>query len=336
MVRCLALAGCFLAAAFVSANLQAAASGSQNLPGQPVQIPNSRQWDVKSATTGRTYRVFVAWPLVGKPARQGYPVVYVLDGNSMFATVVEQSRREALVGELKPAVIVGIGYPTDDPGVIERERIYDLSPPASAASLPPMLKAAKTGGADGFTKFILTELKPKIESFFPVDRDDTSLVGHSLGGLLVLDTLFEYPRAFRSYVAISPALWWNDGAVLRREPAFAKQVAQEVISPRILLMAGGLEQTATAGPRPAGMDVADYAKLLNMAKMIDNVQTLAAQLHVRQGKAGYVVETRVLQDQTHNSEIPAALARALGFVLGGAHWQEHDQPVRCVGSASNR
>lgn len=319
MVRCLALAACFLAAAFVSANLQAAAGGPQNLPGQPVQIPNSRQWDMKSAATGRTYRVFVAWPLAAKPPKQGYPVVYVLDGNSMFATVVEQSRREALVGELKPAVIVGVGYPTDDPGVIERERIYDLSPPASAASLPPMLKAAKTGGADGFTKFILTELKRKIGSLFPVDRDDTSLVGHSLGGLLVLHTLFEHPRAFRSYVAISPALWWNDGAVLHREPAFAKQVAKEGIVPRILLMAGGLEQTATAGPRPPGMTVADYAKLLNMAKMIDNVQSLGEQLRAHQGKVGYVVETHVLQDQTHNSEVPDALARALGFVLGASH-----------------
>lgn len=316
MVRWLALAGCFFAAVFVSANLQAAGSGLQNLPGQTVQIPNSRQWDMKSAATRRTYRVFVAWPLAGKPPKQGYPVVYVLDGNSMFATVVEQARREALIGELKAAVIVGIGYPTDDPGKIERERIYDLSPYASAASLPPMLRAAKTGGADGFTKFILTELKPKIESLFPVDRDDNSLVGHSLGGLLVLNTLFEHPQAFRSYVAISPALWWNDDAVLHHEPAFAKRVAEEGISPRILLMAGGLEQTATAGPRPPGMDVADYAKLLNMAKMIDNVQSLGAQLHAQQGKAGYVVETRVLQDQTHNSEVPAALARGLSFALG--------------------
>ena len=271
---------------------------------------------MKSAATGRTYRVFVAWPLAGRPPKQGYPVVYVLDGNSIFATVVEQSRREALVGELKAAVIVGIGYPTDDPGVIERERIYDLSPQASAASLPPMLRAAKTGGADGFTKFILTELKPKIESLFPVDRDDSSLVGHSLGGLLVLNTLFEHPRAFHSYVAISPAIWWNDAAVLRLEPVFAKRVAEEGISPRILLMAGGLEQTATAGPRPPGMDVAAYAKLLNMAKMIDNVQSLGAQLHALHGKAGYVVETQVLQDQTHNSEVPAALALSLSFVLG--------------------
>jgi hypothetical protein len=64
------------------------------------------------------------------------------------------------------------------------------------------------------------------------------------------------------------------------------------------------------------MGVADYAKLLNMAKMIDNVQSLGAQLHAQQGKAGYVVETRVLQDQTHNSEVPATLSRGLSFVLG--------------------
>lgn len=312
----MATAAWLASAILVSGVAEAAISLQPEIPGSPVQIPNSRQWDMKSVITGRTYRIFVAWPsAASKPSPKGYPVVYVLDGNSMFATVVQQARREALVGELEPAVIVGIGYPTDNPVTIERERIYDLSPPAKPVSLPPMLKGAKIGGAEDFIRFLLTELQPKIEALLPVDHDDRTLVGHSLGGLLVLHALFENPRAFRTYVAISPSIWWNDDAVLHDAPEFTNEVAQGKSAPRVLLMVGGLEQTATAGPRPPGMDVAAYAKVLTMAKMIDNVRSLGARLQALHGNTGYVAQTRVLQGETHNSEVPGALAQALSFAL---------------------
>lgn len=149
----------------------------------------------------------------------------------------------------------------------------------------------------------------------PVDRNDRTLIDHSLGGLPVLQTLFESPQEFRSYVAIRPSIWWNNDAVLRAEPVFTKQVAEGKIAPRVLLMIGGLEQTANAGPRPAGMDVAAYAKVFAMANMIANVRSLGARLHALHGKPGYVAETRVLQDETHNSEVPGALARALSVAL---------------------
>lgn len=104
--------------------------------------------------------MFVAWPRVGKPRTDGYPVVYVFDGNTMFASVAQRARGAGLVVELKQAVIVGVGYPTDDPAVIERERIFDLSPPATPASLPPMLKGIKIGGAADFMECVLTEVQP--------------------------------------------------------------------------------------------------------------------------------------------------------------------------------
>jgi predicted alpha/beta superfamily hydrolase len=269
-----------------------------------------------SASSGRTFRVFVAWPLrTSKPPKGGYPVVYVLDGNSMFATVVEQSRREGLVGELKPAIIVGIGYPTENPALIERERVFDLSPPVDPATLPPTLRGAKTGGAADLEKFLVNELEPKISSLFPANRDDRALIGHSLGGLFVLRMLFRHPAVFRTYVTISPSIWWNDRALLRNEPAFAKAVSNGKVSPRTLILVGGLEQTATAGPRPPGMRVKTYAGLLAMAKMIDNARALGSRLRALHGKDGYETKIRVLPGETHNSEVPAALALGLRFAL---------------------
>lgn len=269
-----------------------------------------------SKSSGRTFRISVAWPLhAKKPPDDGYPVVYVLDGNAMFATVVEQTRREAQVGELKPAIVVGIGYPTDNPAQINVKRIFDLSPPVDDATLPPMLKGAKTGGAAELEKFLLNTLQPKIEALFHTNREDRVLIGHSLGGLFVLRTLFDRPQAFHSYIAISPSIWWNNRALLNDEPAFAKAVNAGKITPRILILVGGLEQTASAGPRPPGMSVKAYAKVQAMAKMIDNARSLGKKLAALHGKSGYETRMQVLRDATHNSEVPAALARGLTFAL---------------------
>ena len=41
-----------------------------------------------------------------------YPILYVLDGNVWFATATQTLALS--VRDLKPAIVVGIGYPTDD------------------------------------------------------------------------------------------------------------------------------------------------------------------------------------------------------------------------------
>lgn len=311
----LSIAMWLFAALFVAVNACVAGNVSK-VPDHPVQISNSSQWDMTSTSSDRVFRIFVAWPVAtSKPPEGGYPVIYVLDGNSMFATVVEQSRREALVGELKPAIIVGIGYPTRDPAVIERERIHDLSPPVDPETLPPMLAGAKTGGAPNLELFIAHELEPKIGALWPVDHNDRTLIGHSLGGLFVLRMLFRHPDAFRTYVSISPSIWWNDSAVLDDYSTFANTVRSGNVTPRISIIVGGLEQTATAGPRPPGMNIETYAGLLAKAKMIDNAKALAARLNALRGKDGYENRMRVLKGETHNSEVPAALSLGLRFAL---------------------
>ncbi|WP_159884176.1 alpha/beta hydrolase-fold protein [Paenibacillus puerhi] len=61
------------------------------------------------------------------------------------------------------------------------------------------------GGAEEFIEFIESELKPLIQSEFFVDRSHQTLIGHSLGGLLVLDVLFSRTSAFQTYIAGSPS-----------------------------------------------------------------------------------------------------------------------------------
>ncbi|VTR93729.1 Putative esterase OS=Pseudomonas putida CSV86 GN=CSV86_27162 PE=4 SV=1 [Gemmata massiliana] len=94
----------------------------------PVVIPRTEQFDVKSKN-GLEYRIFVAAP-TGKAPDAGYPVIYLSDGNGNFPTVHSAARRLSM-NDLS-AVVVGIGYPTDETKVHNERRSFDLTPPTSA------------------------------------------------------------------------------------------------------------------------------------------------------------------------------------------------------------
>ena len=71
----------------------------------------------------------------------------------------------------------------------------------------------------------------------PVDATNQALYGHSLGGLAVVHALFTEPKAFRSFIASSPSLWWDGNAVLEDEAGFGAEVRAGKIAPRILITA---------------------------------------------------------------------------------------------------
>ncbi|MBL3615547.1 alpha/beta hydrolase, partial [Bacillus sp. RHFS18] len=98
-------------------------------------VPGTEVREMRSKG-GRTYRIFVSFPQEEPPA-SGFPVIYLLDANSVFGTMAEalrvQSRRPEKTGVV-PAVIVGIGYPTDQP--FSAERHSDFTMPLSESELP--------------------------------------------------------------------------------------------------------------------------------------------------------------------------------------------------------
>ena len=67
---------------------------------------------------------------------------------------------------------------------------------------------------------------PYIDAHYPTTPHRT-LIGHSLGGLLVLNTLVNHPGLFDSYVALDPSMWWDDEKLLKQthdglaQPRFA-------------------------------------------------------------------------------------------------------------------
>lgn len=123
----LALAGC--AAGQPASAPRRADTALPPLDGAPAfAMPGTRQIDW--AANGHVHRIFVAEPIAPPPA-QGYPVIFVLDGNILFPIVAQLVRNRGARSDMAarfPAVVVGLGYAT--PGVLDTTaRAYDYTPP---------------------------------------------------------------------------------------------------------------------------------------------------------------------------------------------------------------
>lgn len=268
-------------------------------------VPGSAQWDMTAGgDPARSYRIFAAWPPTAPPPG-GFPVLYLLDGNSVFGTAVDAMRVVGSRGagmEPSPAVVIAIGYPTDRPFDPAR-RTRDYTPPAAGAP-------AGTGGADAFLAFLETELKPEVERRFPIDRGRQTLFGHSYGGLFVLHALFTRPDGFQRYVAASPSIWWQDRAVLRAERRFSEALAADAASRSLLITVGERELAAPAGT------VVDPAhdERRRQARMVENARELAERLSALAPR-GPAVSFVMFGDETHGSVIGPAVGRAVRVAI---------------------
>lgn len=94
------------------------------------------------------------------------------------------------------------------------------------------------GNADRFYLFMQKELIPAIEKKFP-NRRDRVFIGHSLGGLFGLYTLFKEDKLFDRHFAISPSIWANYHELNKIEETFSKK--QKQLKANVVLYAGTLE-----------------------------------------------------------------------------------------------
>ena len=271
----------------------------------PVTIPDSEVHPVHARAVDDDFELWVANPQQGFVPAQGRPrVLYVLDANLVFGTVVEMTRlMHKLYGELPPLLVVGIAYPTRDgfrQGLI---RTRDFTPSADAgfgamsASLPRPETVEPVeppmGGADAFLRFVEEQVVPFVRERFDVDEEGSTLFGSSMGGLLAVHALLRTPHLFDNILAVSPALWWNEGATLRAEPAAHDQI----LRPRAYLAAGGLEEAA-------------HVPMLARFRLISNARAMARRL-VDLGWATERATFEEIPGETHTSVIPAALTRGL-------------------------
>ena len=138
-----------------------------------------------------------------KNENKSYPVVYVLDGASHFNSVVAMVEYLSGANVIPPMIVVGI---------LHSNRMKDLTP--TIEDTVSDRDGKKSGGGENFMSFIKNELFPDIESKYST-APYRILMGHSVGGLTVLNTLIHHKEFFNAYVSIDASLWWDKHKLLK-------------------------------------------------------------------------------------------------------------------------
>lgn len=207
--------------AFLLALLIAAPASAQQSP-QPLVIGEIHT--LPSSIMGGDRRIVVGLPsgYADAPDRR-YDVVYVIDGGPEqdFPHLAGLAQSSEVNGTFAPFILVGIET------VQRRAEITPLV--ADPAPYVAELGVAP-GGSERFRRFIAEDIKPWIEARYRTSGND-AVMGESLAGLFVVETLFEQPQLFDDYIAVSPSLWWEEmkygrdaTAYLRRLPAGARRL----------------------------------------------------------------------------------------------------------------
>jgi predicted alpha/beta superfamily hydrolase len=151
------------------------------------------------------------WVHVPDGANQKYPVVYVLDGDRHFSSVVGMIQQLSTAnGNMMCPKMIVVGIPNTD-------RTRDLTPTHIDADLPMMdsISAKTSGGGEKFIAFMKKELMPYIEAKYPA-APYKILIGHSFGGLAVMQTFTHHTDLFNSYICIDPSMWWDKEKLLKQ------------------------------------------------------------------------------------------------------------------------
>ena len=157
-----------------------------------------------SVAVGRAFHIYVAYPEdYAKNPEARYPVVYLLDGDSLFPIHATYHWFLHFDEGVPRAIVVGIAYGSFDPSV--NKRGYDFSAPAADAS-------SEQGGAPAFHRFLKNELIPEIDRRYRTDPDRRVLFGQSRGGYMVLYSAFTDPDLFWGRIASNPS--FNPGRSL--------------------------------------------------------------------------------------------------------------------------
>lgn len=296
--------------------------------------------DWTSGLNGEEYRLFIGGPMLpffqqaGREGPPSFPVIYVLDAKLHFASVHAQVQLLSAMRLMPPAYVVGIGYAGDESFFAKDafRRQGDLTPNEGGvqeADLKAMNFATGIvhGGATAFFDVLTQEVRLALETQFPIDGTDTSLLGHSLGGLFTSWVLFHRPSAFQRYVIANPSWWWNDYEIWRWESEWARNHSD--LKASVFACFGGLETQSehreiavrtlahTTGDGKAAIEAtiarSDQCGWMQGAELIPQFQT------TMDGRRypGLKLTTKVFADELHESIATLGYSRGLRSTFNG-------------------
>ncbi len=174
---------------------------------KPIQdpIPNHDTFKIDSKKVGETRIINVWTPAFYQTGNEKYPVLYMADGGIKEDFPHIANTLAKLIAEKSIPPIILVGIENTDRG----RDLTGFSETAFDAQYCP-----QTDGAKNFRSFITQELIPEINNKYRTS-EKKGIIGESLSGLFVMETLMQHPESFDFYIAFDPSLWWNDHYLVR-------------------------------------------------------------------------------------------------------------------------
>lgn len=168
-------------------------------------IPVHDSLTIKSKLVGETRTINIWTPQEYKTSNDSLPVLYMADGGlkedfpHIANTIAELIKSKSI----PPMILVGIE---------NTQRRRDLTGPTEIEEDKKI--APIVGESQKFRAFINDELFSEINKRYRT-TNKKGIIGESLAGLFVVETLFLKPEMFDYYIAFDPSLWWNNHKLVK-------------------------------------------------------------------------------------------------------------------------
>ena len=214
-----------LAGAFVPGG--AAAQATQPVPGPPLGVTGTVRFygDFPSKyVAARNVEVWLP-PGYERVAGARYPVLYMHDGQNVFAPATSYTKVDwgvdetmtRLIGERKvrPAIVVAVwNTPARMQEYMPQKALAsEKDIPSGIPGVPPFQGPILS---DAYLRFLVEELKPFIDRTYRTRTGpaDTFIMGSSMGGLISVYAMTEYPSVFGGAACLSTHWPAGNGATV--------------------------------------------------------------------------------------------------------------------------
>lgn len=180
-------------------------------------IPKHDSLVIHSKFVNEDRRINIWTPPSYYATTDSFPVLYMPDGGIKedFPHIANTLAKLIEENKIPPYILVGIE---------NTERRRDLSGPTEIEY--DLKVVPNPGGSNNFRKFIEKELFTEINKRYRTE-DKRAIIGESAAGIFVIETFLMENDMFDYYIAMDPALWYNEQYLVKNFETLAKENYQQ-------------------------------------------------------------------------------------------------------------
>ena len=192
------------------------------------------------------------WLPEGYTPQKKYAVLYMHDGQMLFDSTTTWNKQSWKVSEVmhqlranqpvRDALVVGVwnGGATRHPDYFPQKPFESLTPVEKDTVVKQLQSAGRTKetfvpNSDNYLKYLVLELKPLIDKKYSTQQDakNTFIAGSSMGGLISMYAICEYPGVFGGAACLSTH--WPGTFTVKNNPvpaAFVRYLRTHLPNPK--------------------------------------------------------------------------------------------------------